>query len=95
MKLEDLFDEKGWCEGLGNPYFRDSLDVQKTIFYMDYDDVNGHGNVRDNVYAWLVNFVKKTKTVEPMSDAVRIIMAQQMGLSTKGSYPAIYMWRKL
>jgi len=40
----------------------------------------------------LVKFVKENKC-GPWTDVVKLYYAEEHGSSTKGSYPAIYMWR--
>jgi hypothetical protein len=84
MEISKYFDKNGSCPSLGDPY-REQTETAKLIFDED-------GDVRYNVYFDLVTFCQNNP-VKPFSDAVRIVMAQEMGGNTKGSYPAIYMWR--
>lgn len=97
MNIQECFDKNGnftykWFD----PYRYEEDKEEYVKFYnklfVDWDDKYCHGSLKDGVKQEL-----KTTIVEnnypPLCDAVRLYYAQEMGENTKGSYPAIYMWR--
>lgn len=58
-------------------------------FLFDEDGSLNHDLWVNNV---LVTYIEQYQC-SPFSDIVKLMWAHEMGMNTKGSYPAIYMWR--
>lgn len=103
FSLKAVFDENGNFYGL-DPYRKYDLDdispndsperrenIQRLVATHDllFDE---KGNVRSWVYRALPGLINENSW-HWTCDAVRLVYAQDHGVSTKGSYPATYMWR--
>lgn len=53
---------------------------------------NERGDLNDNLKQPLKDFVLQNN-LPPFCDAVKCFYAEEHGGNTKGSYPAVYMWR--
>ena len=88
MKLEDLFDEKGFYKHGGfDPYRNKGMKGYDFLF-------NEDGNVNIEIESRLYEFADRYK-VSWNSHISQMINAEQFASSTKGNYPANYMWRYL
>ena len=89
MTLKDIFDNDGnFINQNYDPYRHDDDDTVHN-FLFDED-----GGMNENL--WFGNTVSmfiRENGCSPFSDIVKLYWAQEMGINTKGSYPAIYMWR--
>lgn len=91
MTLNDVFDAYGnFHKQSYDPYRWQEEDREIHTFLFDEED----GHMTDALYcsSAVEDFIRD-KEVSPFSDIVKFYWAQQHGLGTKGSYPAIYMWR--
>jgi hypothetical protein len=90
MTLNEIFGEKGnFINRYYDPYRLDHnnpYDVKVHEFLFD------NGDLREGVKSLLMKFVADNKC-GPWTDVVKLYYAEEHGSSTKGSYPAIYMWR--
>lgn len=98
MDIKNLFDSNGnfLIEGF-DPYRSPPDNEQYTEYwnklFCDEDDKwGGYGSVKMDIDANLRKVIKE-ESWSPFCDAVKLMYAQEHGLGTKGSYPAIYMWR--
>lgn len=97
MLLKDMFTKDGNFLIPGfDPYRKESSDEYlqywDSLFYGEDDKYFDYGSVKDAVYSHLVHYIKENN-LSPFCDAVTLFYAQEHGRGTKGSYPAIYMWR--
>lgn len=92
MILQRIFNNSGdFVDQSYDPYRRsDNLyHVEMHNFLFDEDG----GMVEE---LWMNDSVSefiRENRCGPFSDIVKLYWAQEMGINTKGSYPAIYMWR--
>jgi hypothetical protein len=98
MNIKDLFDSKGnfLIKGF-DPCRKPDGDVEYNDYwnklFCDEDDKWGeYGSVKMDVDVNLMKIIKE-ENWSPFCDAVKLMYAQEHGIGTKGSYPAIYMWR--
>jgi hypothetical protein len=90
MNLNDIFDIKGnFLDKSYDPYrYHDRHEeMHKSLF-----DEDGGLNEKLWFDNGLVTFIQ-TYACGAFSDIVKLHWAQEMGMNTKGSYPAVYMWR--
>ena len=89
MNYDELFDEKGNCPTLGDPY-RDRTETAKLLF-------DERGNLTYEARKGILGVVQSRQVsgqpIEPFCDIVRLIIADDFASNTKGHYSAIYLWR--
>lgn len=90
MNLQQVFNNNGDFIDQGyDPYRRREQDTEIHNFLFDEDGSLNEKLWFDNV---LSEFIRENNCPW-CSDIVKLYWAQEMGINTKGSYPAIYMWR--
>lgn len=88
MILQRIFNNSGdFVEKAYDPYRLDERFKEMHDFLFDEDGALHWG--MDNQ---LIEFINNNNC-RWNSDIVKLYWAQEMGSKTKGSYPAIYMWR--
>lgn len=88
MILQRIFNNSGDFIDKGyDPYRWREQDTEIHNFLFDED-----GGLNYGMDDQLVSFINDNRC-QWHSDIVRLYWAEQMGINTKGSYPAIYMWR--
>ena len=86
MKLEDLFDEKGFYKHGGfDPYRNKGMKGYDFLFDED-------GNVNIEIEYKICDFAKDNP-VEWNSHVSQIIHAEEFASRTKGFYSTVFMWR--
>lgn len=90
MTLNEIFGKKGnFLNSSFDPY---RLDRSNAYFVKVHEFLFEDSDLRYGLKEELVKFVKENKC-GPWTDVVKLYYAEEHGSSTKGSYPAIYMWR--
>ena len=93
ITLKDIFTKGGYFKhSWFDPYCHESGKDKRLDSWMEYlfDD----GNLKSGVSCKIQVFViHNKKTIQPLSDVVRLYMASEFAMNTKGNYSAIYMWR--
>lgn len=97
MKFKNCFDKHGNFKLQGfDPYRYDDSNPEYVEFYNalfePWDSEYGSGNLNDETSCCLGAFIHDSG-FRWSSDAVKLYYAEEMGRNTKGSYPAVYMWR--
>ena len=88
-EIFNLFDETGNCKTLGNPY-RDDRNKNNTLKLL-FDE---HGDLNAGIYDMLVTFVHKyLSKIHPLSDIVKLIIAEEFSRSTNNNYSTTCYWR--
>lgn len=89
MILKRIFNNSG--EFIENGYDPYRLDREKygEIHDFLFDEDGGLNYGVDQLLSEFIN----ENNCRWYSDIVKLYWAEQMGLNTKGSYPAVYMWR--
>ena len=88
MTLINIFNKCGNFINPGYDPFRVSDKYQEIHDFL-FDDDDG---LQYGLDVQLHQFINEHKC-SWNSDIVRLYWAEQMGINTKGSYPAVYMWR--
>lgn len=88
MILQRIFNNSGDFVDQGYDPFRRS-DKYREIHDFLFDEDGGLNYGMDSQLAEFIN----TNNCRWCSDIVKLYWAEQMGINTKGSYPAVYMWR--
>lgn len=91
--LREIFDDFGnFRQHAYDPY---RIDEDNALLMKHHNYIfDEDGAVRDSVYNEINKFIDKHgRDIGHFADMVRVIMAQDHGIGTKGSYPAVYMWR--
>ena len=90
MILQRIFNNSGDFIDKGyDPYRRRDQDEEIHNFLFDEDGSLNEKLWFDNALQEFIN----TNNCKWHSDIVKLYWAHEMGMNTKGSYPAIYMWR--
>lgn len=90
MILQRIFNNSGDFIDKGyDPYRRREQDTEIHNFLFDEDGGLNEKLWFDNALQEFIN----TNHCHWHSDIVKLYWAQEMGMNTKGSYPAVYMWR--
>lgn len=99
MQIRDCFDSDGnFTLKSFDPYryeedCKEYVEFYNCIFY-DWNDKWSHGCVKEDVHKEIWKMVcENMEKYSPFSDIVKLYYAEEMGRNTKGSYPAVYMWR--
>ena len=88
MILQRIFNNSGnFVDQNYDPYRRRDEHAEIHNFLFDED-----GNLNYGMDMELQTFINDNHCPWH-SDIVKLYWAEQMGINTKGSYPAIYMWR--
>ncbi len=98
MTVGMLFDEEGnfLIKGF-DPYRKPKDDPDYDAYWAELfcdenDKWDDYGAVKMEVDCNIRKLIKDNNW-SPFCDAVKLMYAQEHGVGTKGSYPAIYMWR--
>lgn len=98
MDFKSCFDKSGNFKLQGfDPYHYEEDNPEYVEFYnklfvpWDFQSYS-HGSLNDTTANCLGAFIHDNG-FRWSSDAVKLYYAEEMGRNTKGSYPAIYMWR--
>lgn len=90
MTLDEIFGKKGnFLNSSFDPY---RLDQTNQYFVKVHEFLFEDGDLRDGIQSQLWSWAVLNEC-GPWSDVVKLYYAEEHGSSTKGSYPAIYMWR--
>jgi hypothetical protein len=84
--IKQLFDENGNCQTLGDPY-RDNPRSEAAQWLFDDD-----GYLDDRVPEILREIINE-RNVQPMCDAVQLLIADTFAGNTKGNYSTIFYYR--
>lgn len=90
MTLNEIFNKDGnFIENRYDPYRNGDKYLEIHDFLFDED-----GGMNEKLWfdGFIGDFIKQNNC-GPFSDVVKLYWAQEMGMNTKGSYTAIYMWR--
>ena len=83
--IKHLFDEKGNCPTLGDP-FRDPYTGTKAILFVS------EGYLKSSIELQLKEIANQPGA-RLFCDAVVLIIAERFACNTKGNYSTIYYWR--
>jgi hypothetical protein len=89
MILQRIFNNSGnFVDERYDPYRRHDCHAETHNFLFDEDGNLNEGSLQDDIRTFIID-----NHCPWHSDIVKLYWAEQMGMNTKGSYPAIYMWR--
>jgi hypothetical protein len=91
MTLNNIFNKGGnFIDQSYDPYRWQESHRDVHTFLFDEED----GSMNEKLWCdgSIGEFITQNRC-GPFSDIVKLYWAQEMGTNTKGSYPAIYMWR--
>lgn len=90
MTLGEIFGKRGnFLNSSFDPY---RLDRSNAYSVKVHEFLFEDGNLRDGIQSQLRSWAD-INGCGPWTDVVKLYYAEEHGSSTKGSYPAIYMWR--